>query len=63
MIQQEEDADVTIIVSDSNFVSLATGKLNAQKAYIMGKLKIKGNIMLASKISTVFGYLKPASKL
>lgn len=45
----------------SSFVySQVTGKLNAQKAYMTGKLKIKGNIMLTQKLQ---GLLKDQSKL
>lgn len=41
-------ADVTISVTDENFVQLATGKLNGQKAFMSGKIKLKGNMMLAT---------------
>lgn len=46
-------ADVTISLSDETFQSLADGKLNGQKAFMSGKLKVKGNIMLATKLDTV----------
>ncbi|KAI9348337.1 SCP2 sterol-binding domain-containing protein [Pilaira anomala] len=47
-------ADAIININDADFVQLASGKLNGQKAYMSGKLKIKGQMMLAMKLDTVF---------
>uniref|UniRef100_A0A8D9AY98 Peroxisomal multifunctional enzyme type 2 n=1 Tax=Cacopsylla melanoneura TaxID=428564 RepID=A0A8D9AY98_9HEMI len=43
-------ADTTITVEDSDLVDIALGKLNPQSAFMKGKLKIKGNIMLSQKL-------------
>lgn len=53
-------ADVTISLKDSDFVLLMNGKLNPQKAFMEGKLKMKGNMMLAQKLSVLS---KPKSSI
>lgn len=45
--------DLTITLSDSDFAELASGKLNAQQAFMKGLLKLKGNMGLAMKLQTV----------
>ncbi|SAM08766.1 hypothetical protein [Absidia glauca] len=53
-------ADAILTLNDADFVALAEGKLNGQKAYMSGKLKVKGQIMLAMKLDNVFKSIKPA---
>ncbi|KAI8915798.1 hypothetical protein EDD86DRAFT_186096 [Gorgonomyces haynaldii] len=43
----ETKADMTVKISDKDFGALATGSLNPQKAFMTGKIKIKGNMALA----------------
>ncbi|XP_060596091.1 peroxisomal multifunctional enzyme type 2-like isoform X2 [Ruditapes philippinarum] len=47
-------ADCTIVISDDDFVDLVTGKLNGQTAFMQGKMKLKGNMMLAQKLGDLF---------
>lgn len=56
-------ADLTITVSDDDFFAMFQGKLNAQQAFMKGKLKIKGNMGLAMKLNTVLQAAKPTSNL
>eukprot|EP00451_Oxyrrhis_marina_P015196 CAMPEP_0204311276 /NCGR_PEP_ID=MMETSP0469-20131031/2237_1 /ASSEMBLY_ACC=CAM_ASM_000384 /TAXON_ID=2969 /ORGANISM="Oxyrrhis marina" /LENGTH=110 /DNA_ID=CAMNT_0051291201 /DNA_START=94 /DNA_END=426 /DNA_ORIENTATION=+ len=49
----EGKADATITISDEDFVAMADGKLNGMQAFMGGKLKISGNMMLAQKLGSV----------
>jgi putative sterol carrier protein len=47
------DADCTIYMSDADFVLMAQGKLNAMAAFGMGRIKVEGNPMLATKLQSL----------
>ncbi|WP_242112191.1 peroxisomal multifunctional enzyme type 2 [Luteimonas aquatica] len=42
--------DVTLELSDADFVAMSTGQADAQKLYFGGKLKLVGNIMASQKL-------------
>ncbi|GMF71240.1 unnamed protein product [Aspergillus oryzae] len=54
---------VTLSLSDSDFASLVSGKANAQRLFMGGKLKIKGNIMKATKMEPVLKKAQGKAKL
>jgi len=56
-------SDVTISTSDDTFHGMANGKTDAQKAFLLGKLKVKGNPMLATKLDGVLKAVKVQAKL
>jgi putative sterol carrier protein len=48
-----ENPNITITMSDTDFVDLATGKLDGTAAFMSGKLKIKGDMGLAMKLQGI----------
>lgn len=60
--KNNEKPNVTVTVDDGDFVKIATGQLEPTKAFMSGKLKAKGNIMLLQKLQGIMAGAK-ASKL
>lgn len=54
-----DTADVALTMADDDLKALLKGELNGAMAYMSGKLKLKGDLMLAQRIPTLFD----ASKL
>jgi putative sterol carrier protein len=48
-----ESPNITITMAATDFVDLATGKLDGTMAFMSGKLKIKGDMGLAMKLQNV----------
>jgi len=59
----EAKPGVTLIMGDETFRALADGKLDGQRAFMSGKLKTKGNMMLATKLDPVLKAAKAKAKL
>ena len=49
-----DDADVTIATSEKTFMEIARGKRNATSAYMMGKIRVKGELGAAMKLQRLF---------
>ncbi len=47
--------DCTVKVSLEDFMEIATGKQNAQMAFMMGKLKIDGDMSVALQLGSILG--------
>ncbi|MBV7330279.1 SCP2 sterol-binding domain-containing protein [Chloroflexi bacterium TSY] len=52
---EADAANCTISMTDEDFVALATGSLNATSAFMQGKVKVEGNMMLAMKLQKLMG--------
>jgi putative sterol carrier protein len=50
----DSDADATIAASEETFQQIASGDLNATTAYMTGKLKVRGDMGAAMKLSRLF---------
>lgn len=55
-------ADITLNIADSDFSALVDGKANAQRLFMSGKLKVKGNVMKAASVETVLKAAQQKSK-
>ena len=49
------NAKCTVTASSPDFMNIVSGKMNAQMAFMSGKLKIKGDMGLAMKLQKVIG--------
>jgi putative sterol carrier protein len=54
---------VTLILSDAEFGKLVSGKANAQKLFMSGKLKVKGDVMKATKLDPILKKAQTKTKL
>ncbi len=49
-----EKPDITFTVSDKDWLAIAEGKLDAMNAFLTGKLKVSGDMMLAMRLQQLF---------
>ncbi|WP_281017013.1 MULTISPECIES: SCP2 sterol-binding domain-containing protein [unclassified Minwuia] len=50
---EDKDADCTMKISKENFLAMVNGDLDGTTAFMMGKLKIEGNMGVAMKLQSV----------
>lgn len=49
-----EQPDITFTISDNDWAAITEGRQDAMKAFMAGKLKVDGNMMLAMKVPQLF---------
>lgn len=54
---------VSLSLSESDFGQLVSGKANAQRLFMSGKLKIKGDVMKATKLDPIMKKAQTKAKL
>ncbi|NBW06724.1 MAG: sterol-binding protein [Caulobacteraceae bacterium] len=47
---EDKPADATVTISWDDFIALSEGKLDGMMAFMQGKLKIAGDMMIAQKL-------------
>ncbi|KAI9719313.1 MAG: hypothetical protein M1812_003643 [Candelaria pacifica] len=62
-VPEGKKTDVTLLLSDDDFGKLVSGKANAQKLFMSGKLKVKGDIMKATKMEPILKRAQTSAKL
>lgn len=55
---QAEKSDIIILADDKSWIEIIKGKYTAQKAFMIGRLKVRGNFMLLTKFDTFFSDVK-----
>ncbi|MEH6472861.1 MAG: SCP2 sterol-binding domain-containing protein [Halopseudomonas sp.] len=52
--QEHLDPDVTLIMDSQTFIDVIEGDLGGTSAFMSGRLRAEGNMMLATKLTSLF---------
>ncbi|WP_047982061.1 SCP2 sterol-binding domain-containing protein [Ornithinibacillus contaminans] len=59
---EKESPDCTLVMMKEDFLAMANGELNGTKAFMSGRLKIKGNFGLALKLQDILATYNKTAK-
>ncbi|WP_210394583.1 SCP2 sterol-binding domain-containing protein [Motiliproteus sediminis] len=51
---EHDDPDVTLIMDGDTFVDIIDGELGGTSAFFSGRLRAEGNVMLATRLGSLF---------
>ena len=57
------DKTVTIVATDADFAKLVKGTARAQNLFMQGKLKVRGDIMKATRLDPILAKAQTKAKL
>lgn len=52
--REHQDPDVTLLMDAETFVDIINGELGGTSAYMSGRLRAEGNVMLATQLGKLF---------
>ncbi len=53
--KEDKEADCTVKVSQENFAKVINGQLNPTMAFMMGQIKLDGDMSVAMKLQSLLG--------
>ncbi len=54
VVGEHDDPDITLITGSDTFIKVVTGEKDGMSAYLTGKLRAQGDVMLATRLSKFF---------
>lgn len=51
---EDKETDTTVSMDQETFIGLATGNVNPMMAFMSGKIKVKGDMSVATKMQSLF---------